>query len=223
MTIKYFEPYPLKKVTILGLGQSAMQFINHSYNNLSHFGSGLNEGVEVWTLNYGAAIFNHDLAWQMHYLLDVKANCPQLIEFTAKLPRVVTTEPWVDLPNAQVFPICDTIEYFQDSWFTHSVAYMIAGAIRCLEMYEGKEQPVLDIFGVDMDSPNCKREYWEQGKDCVTWWMKEAKHRGIKVGGPPTTTLLDTSIRIHGPSLYGYKEQPRIILNEEERVVASWE
>ncbi len=53
------KPREIDKLTIVGLGASVYDFVNHTWLNFEETG-------EVWTINSGAMIFRHDMLWDMH-------------------------------------------------------------------------------------------------------------------------------------------------------------
>lgn len=68
------------------------------------------------------------------------------------------------------YPLSLVVSYTGSSYFTNSIAYMIALAIK-------KKVKAINLWGVDLDAG---REY-EFERPCVAYWIGQAEARGIKV------------------------------------------
>jgi hypothetical protein len=104
--------------------------------------------------------------------------------------RVYIAEKDHHLPNGIVFPWRELVEEFGNYFFTSSVAWMLAYAI--------KHNPEkIGLWGVDMSA---SEEYGYQRAGCH-YFIQEAKNRGIDVYAPQQSDILQ------GVPLYGIKEQ----------------
>lgn len=109
---------------------------------------------------------------------------------TLKIPvyaQRMYANPGGELPNATVYPHEEMVKEFGPYFFTSSFAWMIALAIK-----EGAEE--IALFGVDMAS---RDEYILQ-RPGGYYFMLEAKKRGVKVGAPYESDILQP------PPLYGF-------------------
>ena len=85
----------------------------------------------------------------------------------------------------QTYPLQAITEKYDTSYFTSSIAYMVAYAL-----YTGAE--AINIYGVDMEHDT---EYKHQ-RPCLAYWVGYAKALGVKVN---IETILNDQ-----PYLYGY-------------------
>jgi hypothetical protein len=76
------------------------------------------------------------------------------------------------------FPKDEVEKYFNDDYFTSSVAWILALAIKL-----GYKE--IHMYGIDMSA---EHEYFGQ-RPCVEYWMGIAKGRGIKTYVPPVSDL----------------------------------
>jgi hypothetical protein len=107
-----------------------------------------------------------------------------------KHPRVYIAEKDNLLPSGIIFPWRELVNEFGDYFFTSSVAWMLAHAI--------KQKPEkIGLWGVDMSA---SEEYGYQRAGCH-YFIQRARERGIDVYAPPQSDILQ------GVPLYGIKEQ----------------
>jgi hypothetical protein len=90
------------------------------------------------------------------------------------------------IPTAVVFPKDDLVAEFGGQFFTSSIAWMIALAIK-----QGAKE--IGIFGVDM---NAESEYSYERPGCQQF-IRVARERGIEVTVPPQSDL-DAPIPLYG-------------------------
>jgi len=137
---------------------------------------------DIWALNYG---YNYQKRWDTYFELHNLDLLPsQHIERLAllKCPLYIQT-PHKRLPNAKLYPLQKVIDYFNTSYYTNSIAYMLALAI----MEEPEE---IGIYGVDMAvSP----EYRAQRPSCELF-IGIAQGKGIKVTMPREAQLCKTAV-----------------------------
>lgn len=96
------------------------------------------------------------------------------------------------LPQALVYPFKRIVKKFGKTWFTSSIAWMMAFAIE--QMVAGDE---IALFGVDMAAD--QEHYTSQKAGCLRW-IEIAKEKGIIVSIP-----LESCLGKQFP-LYGYSE-----------------
>jgi len=82
----------------------------------------------------------------------------------------------------------------QFDYFNSTAAYAVAYAI-----YLGVEK--ISLFGCDYTYPNAHDA--EKGRACVEFWLGYAAAKGIKIGLPKGTTLMD-ALYSRQERLYGY-------------------
>jgi hypothetical protein len=134
--------------------------------------------IDVWFDIHGDYAWPNAPKWEARYLAWM---CAQ------KFPVYVQRTDLV--PNGIPFPAKELIDEFGQYWFTSSVAWLMAFALK-----QGATE--LGIYGVDMTT---KDEYLHQ-RPGVYYWMELATKRGVRVYVPPESDLLSP------PPLYGYSE-----------------
>jgi len=150
---------------------------------------------EIWGMNQ---LYRHipraDRFFDIHYYFE-EGN----VEGTdhlgwlrdGKIPVYMTTTH-DEYPTSVRFPIEDAIEVAGVDYFTSTVAFMVALAIR--EKFE-----VIKVYGIDLIVGS---EY-EWQKACVEYLLGIAHGRGIDVGLPERCALLAC------PWRYGYEKEPK--------------
>lgn len=91
---------------------------------------------------------------------------------------VYLQEEHPQLPSSLRFPKADIEKHFEDDYFTSSVAWILALAIKL-----GYKE--IHMYGIDMSA---EHEYFGQ-RPCVEYWLGIAKGRGIKTYIPPQSDL----------------------------------
>lgn len=94
----------------------------------------------------------------------------------------------VEFPLEQVMNACSV----QRDYLNSTVAYPLALAI-------AENATAISLYGADYTFPN--RHEAEKGRGCVEWWLARAETRGIKIGLPTDTSILDMNCDGHP---YGY-------------------
>lgn len=98
--------------------------------------------------------------------------------------------------NRNSYPLDKIIKYFKTRYFTNSIAYMLALAIK-------RKPKEIHLWGVEMDSGST----YAYERPCVLYWIGQAEARGIKVV---------SASRLTEPAfLYGY-EDPELLLSQVE-------
>jgi hypothetical protein len=91
--------------------------------------------------------------------------------------------PHPDYPGLVAFPLQDVMNALGGvGYFNSTAAYAVAFAVAI-----GVEK--ITLFGFDFTYPNAHQA--EQGRACVEFYLGMAKARGIEIGLPNSTTLMD--------------------------------
>lgn len=192
-----------KTVALIGMGPSFQDFLSETLTQEltpEHHD-------EVWGINMVGNTMRCDLIFWMDDLKLQSAFKPGLIQMLDrhKTP-VMSVKRHADLVgNSFDYPIDEiagiACPIFGKPYLNNGVAMAIAYAI-------WKGVKTLKIYGADFTYPG--RDYAESGRACVEAWMTLAIARGVAIGLPPHTSLMDV-VKDHG--VYGYAEQPEIEVN----------
>lgn len=217
---KVLKPYPLKKVIILGMGFSMIDFIHQSYGNPSHLGE---EGTEIWAINYAGFTFNADVIFNLHDFEDHAHH--EVMKAYAKLPntKIVSIRSYDWLPNSWEYPLQEILEdpLCGVPYLTNTTAYLIAFAIAC-------RVPEIQIYGCDFDYDEkivqSADGRYERGRANVEFWIGKAVSFGINVTVAPSGTLLNASVVARSGTIefYGYGRYKSIFSADEGMANPSW-
>ena len=178
---------------------------------------------EIWTLSpqgppHWADIPRWDRYYEIHNLVEKEVECPGYIEWLARFgDKVWLREPHPDLPQAQIYPIQEILDYF-DIHFEHplryynnSVSLMMAHFI--WEMRHSSDEAELGLWGVDM----CQHEeYASQAPSCELF-VGFAAGAGILMHIPEVCDLLKTC-RIYGiENMTAFEAKMRVHCDELDR------
>ena len=167
------------------------------------------DGLEIWSVNNAFISFN-ELGWpftrwfEIHHLVEkngvyYRRGSPDFkgmpvntyMQELGKLNvPIYMQQKWDIIPSSIEYPVNEVIQQF-GSYFTNSVSYMIAFAIK------EKFEKIL-IYGVDMASL-VGGEYTHQRASCE-FFIGLAMGLGIEIEIPNTADLLKTRF------LYGFEE-----------------
>lgn len=109
---------------------------------------------------------------------------------------IYTLEANAAIPGNEVFPGHALISHFNDDFFTHQAAWLVAFA-----MAEGFTR--IELWGYQFGAgskaslPNVKHKYAFE-RPCIMHWLARAKQAGIEVVVPPEARLYKKEF------LYGY-------------------
>lgn len=193
---RVFKPYPLKRVIILGMGASVSDYINMLYSSPTI----LEEDFEVWTINCGCAVFDHDVVFNMHDLdvlekLEPEKKFKDL--YNSHNKPVVTVRPWEGAgDNVKEYPLYEVLEAFGQDYFAGGIAYMVAFALLC-------DVEEIYIFGCDFSYDDDSSAY-ERGRPNLEFWLGYAAARGVRISVATSSTLIDTSYRLRGNGAQGF-------------------
>ncbi len=154
-------------------------------------GTGITSGFYDWPEDHD--IWSIGVAYKMHKTHDHKAT---LYFCFHDEPEDDIKEAGIPSLNKDSYPLDEVIEKFGSTYFTSSIAYMLALAIT-------KAPKEINIWGIDMEQGT---EY-EHQRPCVLYWIGQAAARGIKVDS--SSQLAETSF------MYGYSD-PSVLLRQLE-------
>lgn len=196
---KHILPRKIPKLTIVGLGTSVYDWVNHQWANFDANG-------EVWTINAGAAVFRHDVLWDMHttewlFRLDDRTIGRALqrrhwLKVHDKPIIMPKTDP--EIPMSVAYPLRKVIEGTKSCYFATGIAYMLAMAYLC-------DVEELWLFGCDFSYARNTNTHDEQGRACAEYWIGRLVERGTRVAHTSKTHLMDAHKRSKG-LIYGYHE-----------------
>lgn len=192
------EPAP-DHVLILGLGPSL-----ESYVDLAKRLGGRHAFCdEVWGINAVAGVVQCDRVFHMDdvRIQEIRAaarpdsNIARMLEWMRRHPGpIYTSRPHPDYPGTVAFPLEDVINSCGMAYFNSTAAYAVAYAVHI-----GVKQ--ISLFGCDFTYARAHDA--EKGRGCVEFHLGIAKARGIQVGFPSNTSLMDACAPIE-ERLYGY-------------------
>lgn len=192
-----------KHVAILGLGPSLEAYVDvcKRIGNRRWFAD------EVWGINSAADVIECDRVFHMDdvRIQEIRAaampdsNIAAMLEWLKKHPGPVYTsrshpdyQGLVDYPLADVMNSCGGVAYFNST-----AAYAVAAAVSQVIIPINK----ITLFGCDFSYPNSHQA--ERGRACVEFYLGMAKARGIAIGLPNNTSLMD-GIATREERIYGY-------------------
>ena len=158
-----YELRELDTVTIIGLGKSCYDWVRATYNDFRD-----TEG-EVWTINAGAAIFRHDVVWDMHtdeWLAQRKDKLPHVIRRREWMRRhdkpIVMPKVVEGVPMSRAYPLKDIYDKTGSLYLSGGLAYPLAYFHAC----GGK---TLRLFGCDFSYDRDTNTHDEQGRACCEY------------------------------------------------------
>lgn len=187
-------------VAILGLGPSLEAYVDV----VKRIGNRRWFADEVWGINAAADVIRCDRCFHMDdvRIQEIRAaakpdsNIASMLQWLKRHPGPVYTSRahpdypgLVDYPLADVMNACGGVAYF-NSTAAYAVAFAVAIGVK-----------KITLFGCDFSFPNSHDA--ERGRGCVEFYLGMAKARGIAIGLPNTTSLMDGTATNQG-RLYGY-------------------
>lgn len=190
----------VEDIVLVGMGLSAVQLMSDVYSNMYR-----EKGKrEVWVVNAGAFLYQHDVVFNMRDLTVTNEAGPGVsyLNTYKDHDRPVVTARYVkEIKNCYEFPWELVFGTLNDYYFASSPAYMIAAAMISQMLFKAKTGRfgTVRLYGFDFNYPG-KDEY-ETGRCCVEYWVGRMKQMGITVLLPEITTLCDQSLRSGGRGL----------------------
>jgi len=192
-------PVAPNHVAILGLGPSVYQYLNLT----RRLGGRGVLADEVWGINALGDVFQCDRVFHMDdvRIQEIRAsarpdsNIAAMLEWLRRHPGpVYTSRTHPDYPGLVEFPLEDVLNHLGYGYFNSTAAYAVAFAIHI-----GVKK--ISCFGMDFTYPNATDS--EKGRGCVEFWLGQAAARGIEIGIPRTSSLMDAVVA-DSEKLYGY-------------------
>ena len=189
---------PPGRVAILGLGPSLLSFVDMT----KALGGRSAEYDQVWGVNAVGNVIDCDLIFHMDdvRIQELRAhenpngNIANMLRWMRTTDKpIMTSRAHPDYPSLIEFPLEEVIRDLDSWYFNSTVAYAVAYAI-----YIGVKS--ISLWGVDFTYENS--HHAEKGRACVEYYLGVAKARGIEIGVPDTSSLMDATEDEN--SLYGY-------------------
>lgn len=187
LVLKAAEQSAPRHVVILGLGPSLEAYVDV----VKRVGSRHKFADEVWGINAVGDVIQCDRVFHMDdvRVQEVRAaakpesNIAAMLSWLRTHPGpVYTSREHPDYPGLVAYPIAEVMATIGVEYFNSTAAYAVAFAI-----YAGVER--ITLFGCDFTYPNAHDA--ERGRGNVEFLLGFAKARGIKIGLPDVTALMD--------------------------------
>ncbi len=186
-------------VAILGLGPSLETYVDV----VKRLGARHKFADEVWGINAVADVIICDRVFHMDdvRVQEVRAEAKPSSNIAAMLGwlrhhpgPIYTSRPHPDYPGLVAYPLEAVMNSCGVGYFNSTAAYAVAYAVHI-----GVRK--ITCFGFDFTYPNA--HHAEKGRACVEFHLGIAKARGIEIGLPDSTTLMD-GIATRDERIYGY-------------------
>lgn len=195
-----------KTVALVCLGPSRNAYINAWLaQDLSEAVCGLDE---IWTLNRGIGVFQHDLGFVIDHIQGEADKYPRYGALLWKHDKPIITSDncagWPEhvrkLPIREMWRwVSKTINPMHGDWYHNSLAYILLYAA-----FIGVRD--LRVFGADYSMHSSGTV--EDGHPNVAYWVGKLEATGLVVTTPADSSFLNANQRGH---IYGYQRDPRII------------
>lgn len=185
------------RVAIVGLGPSANSFMR----TVETIGDSRKMFDEIWCVNGFSNVFQctrgfamDDIRIQMARAEAGNKKVANMLEAYKRHPGpIYTSIPHPDFPALVEYPLEAVMNSTGQDYFNSTIAYPIALAIH-------ERAETIAVYGADYTFPD--RHLAEKGRACCEFWLGVAHARGIKIGVPHDTSLMDAN-EPEG-ALYGY-------------------
>ena len=186
-------------VVILGMGPSLECYVDV----VKRLGNRRRFADEVWSINALGDIIQCDRVFHMDDVRVQEArakakpdsNIAAMLEWMRTHPGpIYTSRLHPDYPGLVEFPLQDVINSCGIAYFNSTAAYAVAYAVHI-----GVKK--LTMFGCDYTLANA--HHAEKGRACVEFHLGIAKARGIMLGFPDNTSLMD-AVSPFDERVYGY-------------------
>lgn len=186
-------------IVILGLGPSLEAYVDIA----KRLGGRRRLATEIWGINAVGDVIACDRVFHMDdvRIQEIRAaarpesNIAAMLEWLRRHPGpVYTSRPHENYPGLVAYPLAEVMSSCGMAYFNSTAAYAVAFAVHL-----GPRR--ISLFGCDFTYPNAHDA--ERGRACVEFHLGIAKARGIEIGFPERTSLLD-AIYDQAGRLYGY-------------------
>lgn len=177
-----------KRVAILGLGPSLEAYVDV----VKRLGARSKLVDEVWGINAAIDVIRCDRGFHMDDVRVQEAraaekpdsNIAAMIPWLKTHPGpIYTSVPHPEYPGLVAYPLLDVMKSCGGTaYFNSTAAYAVA-----LAVHMGVE--TLYLFGADFSYADSHQA--ERGRGCVEFYLGMGKARGMQIGLPNTTSLLD--------------------------------
>lgn len=190
---------PPAHVCILGLGPSLEAYVDI----VKRLGGRHAFCDEVWGINGVAGVVQCDRVFHMDdvRVQEVRAaarpdsNIARMLEWMRKHPGpIYTSQAHLAYPGLVAYPLEDVINSCGWAYFNSTAAYAVAYAVHI-----GVKK--ISCWGFDFTYANSHLA--EKGRACVEFHLGIAAERGIEIGFPAVSSLMDANAPIRD-RLYGY-------------------
>jgi len=172
----------VKKIALIGSAPSSVALAPYADNSW-----------EIWGCSPGARphVKRADAWFELHrWNRSDPWFSPEYVQFMAEMAKpVYMITPVPDIPGSVAYPAKDMVDEFGPFFFTSSLAWMFALAIKA-----GADE--IGLWGVDMSA----QEEWQWQRQGCQFFIWLAKKMGITVTIPPESDLM------RPPPLYGFCE-----------------
>lgn len=198
------------RVAILGLGPSLETFVDVT----KRLGGRRGLVDEVWGINALGDIIQCDRVFHMDdvRIQEIRAaarpesNIAAMLSWMKSHPGpIYTSRAHEDYPGLIEYPLEDVVNSCGVAYFNSTAAYAVAYAVHLGVQH-------ISLFGCDFTYPNSHDA--EKGRACVEFHLGIAKARGINIGLPNNTSLMD-GIATKQDRLYGYDTVDLEITDDE--------
>lgn len=186
-------------VVILGLGPSLETYVDI----VKRMGGRSALCDEVWAINAAADVVACDRVFHMDDLRVQEAraaarpnsNIAAMVRWLKTHPGpIYTSRVYPEYPGLVEYPLQDVINSCGFAYFNSTAAYAVAYAVHI-----GVKE--IGLFGFDFTYRSGHKS--ERGRGCVEFHLGIAHARGIKIGFPETTSLMDACAP-EDERIYGY-------------------
>ena len=165
------------------------------------------EGVERWCANdpktymrvrFPEALKTWTRWFNVHSPEHIRQRHPQFMHWAKQQDgtrHIYTRDVTPDIPGNVVFPGPALQRHFNDSYFTHQAAWLVAFAV-----YEGFER--IELWGYQFGEGAMTERKYAFERPCIQYWVGRARQAGVEVITPPEANLC------HADYLYGYDGPP---------------
>lgn len=193
------KPAAPAHVVIIGLGPSAEAYMDR----MKRIGNRRWFADEVWTINALGDVLQCDRVFHMDdvRIQEIRAaakprsNIAAMLQWLRRHPGpIYTSRKHPDYPGLVEFPLEDVINSCGIAYFNNTAAYAVAYAVHI-----GVKK--ITLFGCDYTYANAHDA--EKGRACTEFHLGIAKARGIRIGFPDKTSLMDACCD-EQERMYGY-------------------
>ncbi|TIW49061.1 MAG: class I SAM-dependent methyltransferase [Mesorhizobium sp.] len=186
-------------VCILGLGPSLEAYVDL----VKRLGGRHAFCDEVWGINAVGGVVQCDRIFHMDdvRVQEVRAgarpdsNIARMLEWMRRHPGpIYSSQAHPDYPGLVAYPLEDVINSCGWAYFNSTAAYAVAYAVHI-----GVKK--ISMWGFDFTYANSHQA--EKGRACVEFHLGIASERGIEIGFPSGTSLMDANAPV-SDRLYGY-------------------